>query len=99
MKFVTKIFILFFRVIKKEEKEKHLNEIFYSPLQKVQGWSLCMQTILALYHKKLTYTKKNITHTLLTVRIKIRSRLLLIYYCFTYDSIFFSCFYQFYRSY
>nr|XP_034183985.1 retinal-specific phospholipid-transporting ATPase ABCA4-like [Osmia lignaria] len=68
---------VFLKVIKKEEKEKHLNEIFYSPLQKVQGWSLCMQTILALYHKKLTYTKKNITHTLLTLFLPILSVVLM----------------------
>ncbi|XP_076395704.1 phospholipid-transporting ATPase ABCA3 isoform X2 [Megachile rotundata] len=68
---------VFLKVIKKEDKETHLNEIFCSPLQKVTGWPLCIQTILALYHKKLTYTRKNLSHTLLTLFLPILSVVLM----------------------
>ncbi|CAL7939781.1 unnamed protein product [Xylocopa violacea] len=55
---------VFLKVINREDSGKHLNELFCPPSQKVEGWSLCIQAILALYHKKLTYTKKNLGNLL-----------------------------------
>nr|XP_033321242.1 retinal-specific phospholipid-transporting ATPase ABCA4-like isoform X1 [Megalopta genalis] len=55
---------VFLKVIKKEDNGKYLNESFSPPSQRVDGWNLCVQTILALYHKKYTYTVKNLSNTL-----------------------------------
>ncbi|XP_076762980.1 ATP-binding cassette sub-family A member 17 [Xylocopa sonorina] len=55
---------VFLKVINREDSGKHLNELFCPPSQKVEGWSLYMQAILALYHKKLTYTTKNLGNLL-----------------------------------
>lgn len=57
---------VFLKVIKNKDNEKHLNELYCPPSQKIEGWSLSIQTILALYHKKLIYTKKNLTNIILT---------------------------------
>ncbi|XP_050474315.1 phospholipid-transporting ATPase ABCA1-like [Bombus huntii] len=68
---------VFLKVIKNEDNGKHLNEFFCPPSQKVEGWSLCMQSILALYHKKLTYTKKNLSNTLLILFLPLLSVVLM----------------------
>lgn len=57
---------VFLKVIKNKDNEKHLNELYCPPSQKIEGWNLSIQTILALYHKKLIYTKKNLTNIILT---------------------------------
>lgn len=68
---------VFLKVIKNEDNGKHLNELFCPPSQKVEGWSLCMQSILALLHKKLTYTKKNLSNTLLILFLPLLSVVLM----------------------
>ncbi|XP_031838095.1 ATP-binding cassette sub-family A member 17 isoform X1 [Nomia melanderi] len=68
---------VFLKVIKKEDNGKYLNELFCPPSQRVEGWNLYMQTILALYHKKATYTFKNLSNTLLTLFLPILSVVLM----------------------
>ncbi|XP_053973007.1 retinal-specific phospholipid-transporting ATPase ABCA4-like isoform X1 [Hylaeus volcanicus] len=68
---------VFLKVIKKEDNGKHLNELFSPPSQRIDGWNLSIQRILALYHKKLTYTKKNLSNTLLTIFLPILSIVLM----------------------
>ncbi|XP_017755068.1 PREDICTED: ATP-binding cassette sub-family A member 1-like [Eufriesea mexicana] len=68
---------VFLKVIKNEDNEKHLNELFSPPSQKVDGWRLCIQSILALYHKKLIYTKKNLWNTLITLFLSLLSFVLM----------------------
>ncbi|XP_076622006.1 phospholipid-transporting ATPase ABCA3 [Colletes latitarsis] len=68
---------VFLKVIKKEDNGKHLNELFSPLSQKIEGWNLCVQSILALYQKKFTYTKKNLTNTLLTIFLPILSVILM----------------------
>ncbi|XP_017876215.1 ABC transporter A family member 1-like [Ceratina calcarata] len=67
---------VFLKVINREE-EKHLNELFCPPSQKVEGWDLTMQMILALYHKKLVYAKKNLLTILQILLIPILSAILI----------------------
>ncbi|KAK9310741.1 hypothetical protein QLX08_000052 [Tetragonisca angustula] len=74
---------VFLRVIKNEDTGKHLNELFCPPSQKVEGWSLFIQSILALYHKKLIYTKKNLSNLLLTLSLPLLSAILI---GFSYDT-------------
>lgn len=62
-------FALCLRIVKKEDNGRHLNELFTAPLSKVTGSMLCMQSILALFAKKFTYTRKNITTVLMIVCI------------------------------
>ncbi|TGZ53371.1 phospholipid-transporting ATPase ABCA3 [Temnothorax longispinosus] len=52
---------VFLKIVNKEDNGKHLNELFTSPLPKVTGSELCMQSIWALLCKKFTYTRKNLT--------------------------------------
>ena len=59
-------FIIGYRIVRSEDSGKHLNELFTAPLQKVTGTELCMQTISALFCKKFTYIRKNLT-VLLTI--------------------------------
>ncbi|XP_018365508.1 PREDICTED: retinal-specific ATP-binding cassette transporter-like [Trachymyrmex cornetzi] len=59
---------VFLKIVRNEDSGKHLNELFTAPLQKVTGTELCMQTISALFCKKFTYTRKNLT-SLLTILI------------------------------
>ncbi|XP_011050473.1 PREDICTED: ATP-binding cassette sub-family A member 1-like isoform X1 [Acromyrmex echinatior] len=59
---------VFLKIVRSEDSEKHLNELFTAPLQKVTGTELCMQTISALFCKKFTYIRKNLT-ILLTILI------------------------------
>ena len=68
---------VFLKVIKKEDNGKHLNELFCPPSQRVEGWNLRVQAILALYHKKLTYTKKNLSNTLMTLFFPVLSIVLM----------------------
>ncbi|XP_078049321.1 phospholipid-transporting ATPase ABCA3 isoform X2 [Augochlora pura] len=68
---------VFLKVIKKEDNGKYLNESFSPPSQRVDGWNLYMQTISALYHKKFTYTVKNISNTLLTLFLPLLSVVLM----------------------
>ncbi|XP_076173170.1 ATP-binding cassette sub-family A member 17 isoform X2 [Ptiloglossa arizonensis] len=68
---------VFLKVIKKENGGQHLNELLSPPSQRVVGWNLCIQAILALYHKKFTYTKKNLLTTLLTIFLPILSIVLM----------------------
>ncbi|KZC13655.1 PREDICTED: ATP-binding cassette sub-family A member 1-like [Dufourea novaeangliae] len=68
---------VYLKVIKKEDNGKHLNEVFCPPSQRVDGWTLYTQTILALYHKKLTYTVKNLSNTLFTLFFPILSVVLM----------------------
>lgn len=68
---------VFLKVIKNEDNGKHLNELYCPPSQKIEGWSLCIQTILALYHKKLIYTKKNLTNVILTYLLPLFSVVLI----------------------
>ncbi|CAK9811271.1 Phospholipid-transporting ATPase ABCA3 [Anthophora quadrimaculata] len=64
---------VFLKVIKTNDNVKHLNELFCLSTQKVEGWSLCMQTILALYSKKFTYIKKNLGKILLMLFLPLLS--------------------------
>ncbi|KAK2576776.1 hypothetical protein KPH14_005420 [Odynerus spinipes] len=50
---------VFLKIINKEDNGKHLAEHFTTSTQKVQGWNLCIQSMLALLKKKMTYTRKN----------------------------------------
>ncbi|XP_012054736.1 PREDICTED: ATP-binding cassette sub-family A member 1 [Atta cephalotes] len=59
---------VFLKIVRSEDSGKHLNELFTAPLQKVTGTELCMQTISALFCKKFTYIRKNLT-VLLTILI------------------------------
>ncbi|KYN32310.1 ATP-binding cassette sub-family A member 3 [Trachymyrmex septentrionalis] len=59
---------VFLKIVRSEDSGKHLNELFTAPLQKVTGTELCTQTISALFCKKFTYTRKNLT-SLLTILI------------------------------
>lgn len=68
---------VFLKVIKKEDSGRHLNELFCSPSQKIEGWALCIQAVLALYHKKLVYTLKNLSNTLLILFLPILSVVLM----------------------
>ncbi|XP_076238688.1 ATP-binding cassette sub-family A member 17 isoform X2 [Calliopsis andreniformis] len=68
---------IFLKVIKKEDGEKCLNELFCPPSQRVEGWNLYVQAILALYHKKLMYTIKNLSNTLLILFLPILSIVLM----------------------
>jgi len=61
--------IVRYRVVKKEDDGKHLNELFTASLQKVTGHELCMQSTLALLRKKFTYTQKNLVNLFIIVRI------------------------------
>jgi len=61
--------ILRYRVVKKEDDGKHLNELFTASLRKVTGHELCVQSALALLCKKFTYTKKNLVNLFIIVRI------------------------------
>jgi len=64
-------FIICCRIVKKEDSGKHLNELFTAPLQKVTGNELFMQSILALFYKKFTYTRKNLSVLLIIVCISL----------------------------
>ncbi|XP_011251490.2 retinal-specific ATP-binding cassette transporter [Camponotus floridanus] len=64
---------VFLKIVKKEDNGSHLNELFTAPLSKVTGSMLCMQSILALFAKKFTYTRKNITTLLMIIILPILS--------------------------
>ncbi|XP_076288268.1 phospholipid-transporting ATPase ABCA3 isoform X2 [Lasioglossum baleicum] len=68
---------VFLRVIKREDNGKYLNELFSPPSQRMDGWDLYIQRILALYHKKLTFTVKNLSTILLTLFIPLVSIVLM----------------------
>lgn len=68
--YIDFVFLRFiYRVVKKEDSGTHLNELFTSPLKKITGSKLFTQSILALFSKKFTYTKKNISTLLVIVCI------------------------------
>ncbi|XP_029158875.1 LOW QUALITY PROTEIN: retinal-specific ATP-binding cassette transporter-like [Nylanderia fulva] len=58
---------VFLKIVKKEDSGRHLNELFTAPLGKLTGSALCMQSILALFAKKFTYTRKNISTLLMII--------------------------------
>lgn len=62
-------FILF-RIIKRDDNGKYLTDLC-TPIQKLQGWQLTIQAMLALFNKKITYTRKNAGILLVTVRISL----------------------------
>ncbi|XP_076644769.1 phospholipid-transporting ATPase ABCA3 [Halictus rubicundus] len=68
---------VFLKVIKKEDNGKYLNELFSPPSQRVDGSALYIQTILALYHKKFTFTVKNSSTILLTFLLPLLSVVLM----------------------
>ncbi|XP_012538072.1 phospholipid-transporting ATPase ABCA1 [Monomorium pharaonis] len=68
---------VFLKIVKNEDSGKHLNELFTAPLQKITGNELCMQSILALFCKKFTYTIKNLTNLLMILILPNLSVLLL----------------------
>lgn len=62
-------FILF-RIIKRDDNGKYLTDLC-TPIQKLQGWQLTIQAMLALFNKKITYTRKNAGILLVIVRISL----------------------------
>ncbi|XP_011644080.1 retinal-specific ATP-binding cassette transporter-like [Pogonomyrmex barbatus] len=68
---------VFLKIIKKEDNGKHLNELFTAPLPKITGHELYMQSILALFCKKFTYTRKNLTNLLMILFLPILSVVLM----------------------
>ncbi|XP_011879850.1 PREDICTED: retinal-specific ATP-binding cassette transporter-like [Vollenhovia emeryi] len=68
---------VFLKIVKKEDNGTHLNELFTAPLQKVTGSELYMRSILALFCKKFTYTRKNLTNLLIILILPLLSVLLM----------------------
>ncbi|EFN83263.1 ATP-binding cassette sub-family A member 3 [Harpegnathos saltator] len=60
-----------FLKIAKEDNGKHLNELFTAPLNKITDNELYLQSIMALFSKKFTYTRKNLANLLMTLTLPI----------------------------
>ncbi|KAL0101171.1 hypothetical protein PUN28_018788 [Cardiocondyla obscurior] len=67
---------VFLKIVKKEEGTP-LNELFTAPSQKITDGELCIQSILALFWKKFTYTRKNLTNLLFILFLPIVSVILM----------------------
>ncbi|XP_067203645.1 ATP-binding cassette sub-family A member 17-like isoform X1 [Linepithema humile] len=68
---------VFLKIVKKKDSGTHLYELFTSPLEKITGSALFIQSILALFRKKFTYTKKNISNLLVILILPIIADLLM----------------------
>ncbi|XP_032690164.1 phospholipid-transporting ATPase ABCA1-like isoform X2 [Odontomachus brunneus] len=62
-----------FLKIAEEDNGKHLNELFTAPLDKIKNNELYIQSILALFSKKFTYTRKNLSNLLMILILPILS--------------------------
>ncbi|XP_035743056.1 phospholipid-transporting ATPase ABCA1-like [Vespa mandarinia] len=49
---------VFLKIIKRDDNGKYLTDLC-TPIQKLQGWQLTIQTMLGLFNKKIIYTRKN----------------------------------------
>ncbi|XP_039306683.1 retinal-specific phospholipid-transporting ATPase ABCA4 isoform X2 [Solenopsis invicta] len=72
---------VYLKIVKKEDNGTHLNELFTAPLQKVTGSELRIQSILALFCKKFTYTRKNLTNLLMILLYPLLAVLLIALTC------------------
>ncbi|KAG7200279.1 hypothetical protein KM043_017746 [Ampulex compressa] len=67
---------VFLKIVKKEDN-KHLSELFVPTFEKLKGCKLYLQAIMALFHKKMTYTRKNLSNVLAIIIFPLLSVLLM----------------------